>query len=46
MDMRYFQDDLGEYLDWLQPDAVLVMYTAASARLDQMYPFSNLLKGQ
>ncbi len=43
MDLRYFQDDLAEYLDWLQPDLVLVMYTASTTRLDTMFPFTDYL---
>jgi hypothetical protein len=45
MDLRYFQDDFAAYVDWLQPDMVLVMYTASTARLDKMFPFTNYLKG-
>lgn len=44
MDMRYFKDDLATYLDWLNPDLVLVMYSASSTRLDEMFPFTDYLK--
>lgn len=44
MDMRYFTDDLASYLDWLQPDLVLVMYSASATRLDTMYPFTDYFK--
>ncbi len=43
MDMRYFKDDLAAYLDWLQPDLVMVMYSASATRLDHMYPFTEYL---
>lgn len=43
MDMRYFKDDLPAYLDWLRPDLVLVMYSASTTRLDEMYPFTEKL---
>lgn len=46
MDMRYFQGDFAQTLDQLQPDLVLVMYTASSTRLDTMFPFTNYLKEQ
>ncbi|SBW09844.1 conserved exported hypothetical protein [uncultured Eubacteriales bacterium] len=44
MDMRYFTDDLASYLDWLNPDLVLVMYSASATRLDEMYPFTDYFK--
>lgn len=44
MDMRYFDEDLGEYLHWLQPDLVMVMYSASTTRLDHMFPFFDNIK--
>lgn len=41
MDMRYFKDDLATYIDWLRPDLVMIMYTAGSTRLDEMFPFQE-----
>ena len=39
IDLRYFNDDLLTYVDWLEPDLVIVMYTAGSAALDQLFHF-------
>lgn len=39
IDLRYFQDDLLTYVDWLEPDLVLVMYTAGSTALDELFRF-------
>lgn len=43
MDMRYFKDDLASYIDWLQPDLVMVMYSASANRLSHMFPFTDYL---
>ena len=39
VDLRYFHDDLLTYVDWLEPDLVIVMYTAGSAALDELFDF-------
>ena len=39
IDLRYFHDDLLTYVDWLKPDLVIVMYTAGSAALDELFNF-------
>ena len=39
IDLRYFRDDLLTYVDWLEPDLVLVMYTAGSTALDELFRF-------
>ena len=39
IDLRYFHDDLLTYVDWLEPDLVLVMYTAGSTALDELFRF-------
>ena len=39
IDLRYFNDDLLTYVDWLEPDLVIVMYTAGSAALDELFDF-------
>ena len=39
IDLRYFHDDLLTYVDWLEPDLVIVMYTAGSAALDELFDF-------
>ena len=39
IDLRYFNDDLLTYVDWLEPDLVIVMYTAGSAALDELFNF-------
>ncbi|MFQ8761698.1 MAG: hypothetical protein ACLSAF_21810 [Intestinimonas sp.] len=39
IDLRYFHDDLLSYVDWLEPDVVLVMYTAGSLALDPLFDF-------
>lgn len=39
VDLRYFHDDLMTYVDWLKPDLVLVLYTAGSTALDELFDF-------
>ena len=39
IDLRYFHDDLLTYVDWLEPDLVIVMYTAGSTALDELFDF-------
>ena len=39
IDLRYFHDDLLTYVDWLEPDLVIVMYTAGSVALDELFNF-------
>ena len=39
IDLRYFQDDLLTYVDWLEPDLVMVMYTSGSAALEELFHF-------
>lgn len=40
VDLRYFGDDrLMNYVDWLKPDIVVMMYTAGPLRLDQLLKF-------
>lgn len=39
IDLRYFQDDLLTYVDWLEPDLVVVLYTAGSAALEELFSF-------
>lgn len=39
VDLRYFNDDLLTYVDWLEPDLVIVMHTAGSAALDELFDF-------
>ena len=39
IDLRYFGDDLLTYVDWLEPDLVLVMYTAGSTALEELFTF-------
>ena len=41
MDMRYFKEDLGGYIEWLQPDLVMIMYSASTTKLDEMFPFQE-----
>lgn len=39
VDLRYFHDDLMTYVNWLKPDLVMVMYTAGSTALDELFDF-------
>ena len=39
IDLRYFRDDLLTYVDWLDPDLVMVMYTAGSVGLEELFAF-------
>ena len=39
IDLRYFHDDLLTYVDWLDPDLVMVMYTAGSVGLEELFSF-------
>ena len=39
IDLRYFHDDLLTYVDWLDPDLVMVMYTAGSVGLEELFTF-------
>lgn len=39
IDLRYFKDDLMDYMEWLNPDLVCVMYTASSTRLPELFQF-------
>ena len=39
IDLRYFNDALLTYVDWLEPDLVIVVYTAGSAALDELFDF-------
>ena len=39
IDLRYFHDDLLTYVDWLQPDLVIVSYTAGSVALEELFDF-------
>ena len=39
VDLRYFHNDLLTYVDWLEPDLVIVMYTAGSVALDELFDF-------
>lgn len=42
VDLRYFHENLLSYVDWLKPDAVLVMYTTGSVALDPLFDFLPL----
>ena len=39
MDLRYFKENLMDYMDWLDPDVVVVMYCASSTRLPELFQF-------
>ena len=39
IDLRYFMTTCSPYVDWLEPDVVLVMYTAGSLALDPLFDF-------
>ena len=39
IDLRYFGDDLLAYVDWLEPDLVLVIYTAGSTAIEELFSF-------
>ena len=39
IDLRYFKDNLMDYMDWLDPDMVVVMYCASSTRLPELFQF-------
>ena len=39
IDLRYFRDDLLTYVDWLDPDLVMVMCTAGSVGLEELFSF-------
>lgn len=41
VDLRYFNENLLEYVDWLQPDLVMVLYCASSSRLSELYDFTG-----
>lgn len=33
------QDDMMDYIDWLEPDLIIVMNTTSSLRVDELYPY-------
>lgn len=39
IDLRYFKENLMDYMEWLDPDLVCVMYTASSTRLPELFQF-------
>lgn len=39
MDLRYFHDRLLTYVDWLQPDMVILLYAPGSCGQDTMFDF-------
>ncbi len=39
IDLRYFKDNLMDYIDWLDPDLVCVEYAASSTRLPELFQF-------
>jgi hypothetical protein len=41
LDLRYFGEDdkLLNYVDWLKPDLVLMMYSAGPLHLDELLQF-------
>ena len=39
VDLRYFKENLMDYMDWLDPDVVVVMYCASSTRLPELFQF-------
>ena len=42
MDPRQFngnQDIMMHYIDWLEPDLILVMNTTGSLRVDKLFPY-------
>lgn len=39
VDLRYFKEDLMEYIEWLNPDLVCVEYVASSTRLPELFEF-------
>lgn len=39
IDLRYFKENVLDYIEWLDPDLVCVMYTASSTRLPELFQF-------
>ena len=39
VDLRYFKENLMDYMDWLDQDVVVVMYCASSTRLPELFQF-------
>lgn len=39
IDLRYFQDDLMSYIQWVEADMVVMLYSPGSIRLDPMFDF-------
>ncbi|MEG2455194.1 MAG: hypothetical protein RSC08_02975 [Oscillospiraceae bacterium] len=39
VDLRYFNDEFLQYVNWLKPDLVFVLYSPGSARLDTTFDF-------
>lgn len=39
IDLRYFNDDLLRYIDWLKPDLFFILYTTGTTRMDKMFDF-------
>ena len=39
IDLRYYEGNLAEELEQMQPDLVLLLYTASTTRLEKMFAF-------
>lgn len=39
IDLRYFHDDLMEYISWVDADMVIFLYSPGSVKLDAMFTF-------
>ncbi len=39
IDLRYFRDDLMNYIKWVEADMVVMLYSPGSIRLDSMFDF-------
>lgn len=42
VDPRYFnggQEEMFEYIEWLNPDILLILNTTGSLRVEEMYPY-------
>ena len=45
VDLRYFQGDLMDTVEELQPDLVLILYNASSCGVDSIFQFESAENG-